>query len=166
MKSAILVLILLAFVNPQPGHAQSQDNARELIIQAETKMKRVGVLAAEGQFEAAIQLAQVAMAEMDRAVSLDPYDIEVRLGRGLSYAAFPPYYGKARLALDELNAAIGDPRFQSLAKEERAHAFQALGIVYSNLADPDNAIKALRSAIEAAPDSRFGKDAAERVKTL
>jgi hypothetical protein len=109
MPFANLMLVVVLAVQ-----AQSAEDARSLIHQAQDAMKRVAALAAQGQFVAATELVQAAMKNMDRAVSLAPGDLEVRMARGLTYAAFPPYYGKADIARDDLKAAAAQPQFADL----------------------------------------------------
>jgi hypothetical protein len=106
--------------------AQSAEDARSLIRQAQDAMKRVATLAAQGQFVAATELVQAAMRDMDRAVSLAPNDPEVRIARGLAYAAFPSYYGKADTARDDLKAAVAQPQFANLPDDQRHRVLQAL----------------------------------------
>src|SRR5690348_3282387 len=97
----VMLVIVLAV------QAQNTEDARSLIHQAQDAMKRVAALAAQGEFVAATELVQAAMKDMDRAVSLAPNDLEVRIACGLAYTAFPPYYGKADIARDDLKAAAG-----------------------------------------------------------
>ena len=66
------------------------------------------------------------MKDMDRAVSLAPNDVKVRLARGLAYAAFPPYYGKADIGRDDLKAAVAQPQFTNLPEDQRNRVLQAL----------------------------------------
>src|SRR5438876_3686207 len=116
----VMLVIVLAVQTP------SAEDARSLIHQAQDAMKRVATLAAQGQFVAATELVQAAMKDMDRAVSLAPNDLEVRFARGLAYAAFPPYYGKADIARDDLKAAVAEPQFASLPEDQRNRVLQAL----------------------------------------
>ena len=145
---------------------QDPNNPRALVHRGEAKMARVGILAAQAKFGTASEMAQSAMGDMDRAVSLAPNDLDVRLTRGFTYAAFPPYYNKAAMAREDLESATHHHEFANLGKEARSHALQALGIAYTNLSELEKALDSFRSAIDLAPDSRFGKDASERMKTL
>jgi tetratricopeptide (TPR) repeat protein len=130
---------------------QNPSNARALIHRGEARMARVGILAAQSKFGPASELAQTAMADMDRAVSLAPKDLDVRLTRGFTYSAFPAYYDKAAIAREDLQIATRDPQFASLAKDLRSHALQALGVAYTNLSELEKALESFRSMEDAIP---------------
>jgi len=117
--ASVMLVIVLAVQTP------SAEDARSLIHRAQDAMKRVATLAAQGQFVAATELVQAAMKDMDRAVSLAPNDLEVRLARGLAYAAFPPYYSKADIARDDLKSAVAEPQFANLPEDQRNRVLQA-----------------------------------------
>ena len=121
MPFANLMLVIVLTVQ-----VQNAEDARSLIHQAQDAMKRVAALAAQGQFVTATELVQAAMKDMDRAVSLAPNDPEVRIARGLAYAAFPPYYGKADIGRDDLKAAVAQPQFTNLPEDQRNRVLQAL----------------------------------------
>jgi len=116
----VMLIIVLAV------QVQGSEDARSLIHQAQDAMKRVAALAAQGQFVTATELVQAAMKDMDRAASLAPNDPEVRVVRGLAYAAFPAYYGKADIARDDLKAAVAQPQFANLSEDQRNQVLQAL----------------------------------------
>jgi heme-degrading monooxygenase HmoA len=121
MPFANLMLVIVLTVQ-----AQNAEDARSLIHQAQDAMKRVAALAAQGQFVTATELVQAAMKDMDRAVSLARNDPEVRIARGLAYAAFPPYYGEADIGRDDLKAAVAQPQFANLPEDQRNRVLQAL----------------------------------------
>src|SRR5262249_1918392 len=76
------------------------------------------------------------------------------------------YINKSSVAREDLEIATRDPRFQSVTRDQQARAFQILGIVYTNLKDTEHALESFRASVAAAPDSRFAKDAGERMNTL
>jgi len=166
MKSRFLFGVVVSVVLFLSSGALAQDDAKALVQRGQSKMGQGGAAASKGDFVKANELIQSAMADMDQAVSLAPNDLEVRLARGFSYAAFPPYLNKAAIARDDLEVATHNATFRSLPADDRSHAFQSLGIAYVSLADQDKAVTAFKSAVDAAPDSRFGKDAQVRLTTL
>jgi tetratricopeptide (TPR) repeat protein len=106
--------------------AQDPDDPRALVHRGEARLARGGGLAAAGQISTAVAMIQAAMADMDRAVSLAPDQLDVRLTRGLAYAGFPAYYSKADTARADLEAARADRQFASLPEARRTRAMQAL----------------------------------------
>lgn len=109
--------------------SQAPQNPIALVQSAQARFAQAGSLAARGEFGPASEMIQEAMAEMDRAVSLAPNEIQVRLARGLAYSAFPKFYEKAAVAREDLETAMHDPTFQDLSVEQRARVTQALARV-------------------------------------
>lgn len=146
--------------------ARTPNNARALVHLGEARLARGGLLAGQGQYGAANEAIQSAIADMDRAVVLASDNLEVRLARGFAYGAFPPYLNKSSVAREDLETATRHPGFSALPKDQRARAFQLLGSVYANLTEASRAADAFRSAIDADAESRFGQDAKAKLASL
>ena len=111
--------------------ARDSDNARALVHLGEVKVTRGGQLAAAGQFAAATQMIEEGMADMNRAVMLAPSQLDVRLTRGLTYAAFPSFYNLAPEARADLGVVSRDPGFVGLTEAQRQRVTEMLGRVAS-----------------------------------
>src|SRR5439155_9367468 len=113
--------------------ATEPDNPQALIYSGEAKLMRAYLLAVQAKYGPSTQLLRSGMADMDRAISLAPTRADLRLERGLSYGPMAAYINKSDIAREDLEFATREPQFPQLPKDERAHAFQVLGIVYTNL---------------------------------
>ena len=110
----LLAVTLVAMIG-----AFAQDDAKALFQQGVDKFKRSGPLAQQGKFAEASALLQDGMAEMDRAVSLAPDSLELRLMRGMMYGSMPPFLNKTATAREDLKFAVGHPEFNTLAQDSR-----------------------------------------------
>jgi hypothetical protein len=146
--------------------ADDPANAVALAHRGEVKMIRATMLAARAQFGPANEAMQSATADLDRAVSLAPDSLDVRLARGLAYSPFPPYYHKSSETRDDLEAATRHQGFAALPIAQKARAFQLLGIAYNNLAEGTKAAAAFRAAIDADATSTAAQDAKTRLAAL
>ena len=107
--------------------AFAQDDARALFQQGLDTLKRSGPLAQQGKFAEANALMQDGMAQMDRAVSLGPDSLELRLMRGMTYGSMPPFLNKTATAREDLEFAVGHPEFNNLAQNSRDRVLALLG---------------------------------------
>jgi heme-degrading monooxygenase HmoA len=107
--------------------AFAQDDARALFQQGVDKLMRSGPLAQHGKFAEANALMQDGMAEMDRAMSLDPDRLELRLMRGMAYGSMPPFLNKTATARKDLEIAVGHPEFHNLPQDRRDRVLGLLG---------------------------------------
>jgi hypothetical protein len=105
--------------------ALEPSHARALVHRGEARIMR-GVILIPTALPSALELFQSGMADMDRAVSIAPDDLMVRVTRGLSYVEFPSYYNKHPVAQQDLEAAVAHPQFASLAQPLRDHVMKAL----------------------------------------
>ena len=110
----LLAMTLVAMIG-----AFAQDDAKALFQQGIDKLKRSGPLAQQGKFAEANALMQDGMAEMDRAVSLAPDSLELRLMRGMMYGSMPPFLNKTGTAREDLDFAVGLPEFNNLPQDRR-----------------------------------------------
>ena len=139
-------------------------NIEALIRRGEARTARGMIAATNGQF--GNTLFGAGAADMDHAVGLAPERLDVRLIRGWTYGAWPVSVGKAGVAREDLEIAVRHAQFGGLPRRERAHAFQVLGIVYKNFSEIEQARSSFQSAIDADPNSSFGRDAAAQLKDL
>ena len=106
--------------------ARRSDDARALVHLGELKVTRGGQLASTGQFAAAAQMIQDGMGDMNRAVMIAPSQLDVRLTRGLTYAAFPGFYNLGPTAREDLDAVSRDAGFPRLTEAQRQRVSQML----------------------------------------
>lgn len=144
--------------------AVSQD-AKALFQRGIEKLQQSGTLAQSGKFGPANELMQEATADMDRAVSLAPDQLDLRLMRGMSYGHFPPFLNKGAIAREDLEIATRHPQFAALAKERRARVFLVLGMVQTNTGNAAGAAQSFQAAIDADPESETATNARARLKT-
>ena len=108
-----------AFLAAEPMHA------RALVHRGEARIMR-GALLIATSLPNALELFQSGMVDMDRAVSIAPEDLTVRVTRGLSYVEFPPYYNKQPVARKDLEAAVAHPQFSRLPEPLRDRVARTL----------------------------------------
>ena len=108
-----------ALLEAEPAHA------RALVHRGEARIGR-GVILLGTSMPQALELFQSGMADMDRAVSIAPDDVIVRVRRGLNYVEFPPYYNKQPVALHDLEVAVAHPHFAQLPQALRDRVVKAL----------------------------------------
>jgi hypothetical protein len=63
---------------------------------------------------------------MDRAVSLAPTDLAIRVARGVTYAEFPDFYNKKVIARQDLETAVAHRDYARLPDALRARVERAL----------------------------------------
>jgi heme-degrading monooxygenase HmoA len=107
--------------------ALAQDEGKALFQHGVDKLQRSGSLAQQGKFAEANVLMQEGMAEMDRAVSLVPERLELRMMRGMVYGSMPPFLNKTGTAREDLEFAVGHPEFNNLAQDRRDRVLALLG---------------------------------------
>ena len=118
--------------------AAEPTHARALVHRGETRILR-GVILLATSLPQALELFQSGMADMDRAVSIAPDDVIVRVTRGLSYVEFPPYYNKQPVARHDLEVALAHPQFARLPQTLRDHVVKALQRAKAASVDPAQA---------------------------
>jgi tetratricopeptide (TPR) repeat protein len=145
---------------------EDRDNPAALMQRGEAETER-GLIAQNARnFRSSTMLFQQGAADMNRAIRLAPDRLDLRLTRGWLYAPWPPIVGTSRIAIADLEQAVHHQQFQALSGEQRAHAFEALGLAYSTAGENEKARAAFRSAIEADRDSSFGRNAASELTKL
>jgi hypothetical protein len=84
------------------------------------------VLALQTSFDTATTLFDAGIADMDRAVTLAPADLAVRVARGVTYAEFPDFYNKRAIARRDLEMAVAHSDYSRLPEALRARIERAL----------------------------------------
>jgi hypothetical protein len=118
--------------------AVAPTHARALAHRGEARVMR-GVLLIPTSLPSALEFFQSGMADMDRAVSIAPDDLTVRITRGISYVEFPPYYNKQPVARQDLEAAVAHPQFSGLPEHVRDRVVTALQRAQRATAEPAQA---------------------------
>ena len=114
--------------------ARKADDARALVHLGELKVTRGGRLASTGEFTAGAQMIQDGIGDMNRAVAIAPSQLDVRLTRGLTYAAFPGFYNLGPTAREDLGIVSRDAGFPRLTEAQRQRVSQMLERLHSEAA--------------------------------
>lgn len=130
------------------------------------KFERSGLLAKQGHFDASGALTNEAVADLDRAVSLDPNDYQARLMRGLSYAQFPSFLNKGTTAIEDLEVVTKHSQFASQSAAARARVQLTLGRAYAAAGQTEKAGESFGAAIAVAPQSPDGIMAKQELEKL
>lgn len=131
-----------------------------------TRLELSGWIAGQGRFGPSGVVLNEASADMDAAVAMAPDNLQVRMLRGLSYAAFPSFLNKGMLARDDLESVVHHPNFAAQSGEARAHAHFTLGSLYAGMGEVEKARAAWRAAVEAGPKSKDGQAAQGELEKL
>ena len=124
--AAVLVITVAA-------NGQDTAGAKALFEQGAAKLQQAGSLAQQGKFGPANELIQAGFAEIDRAVSLSPDELEFRLKRGVAYGSMPPFLNKSAIAREDLQIAVRHPQFAELPQERQARARHVLQMLTSKV---------------------------------
>jgi len=114
-----------------------------------------------------ISLVRQGLDLLDRAVTLDPRDPEVRFMRGASTRPLPRYFGRGDQSAKDLTEAVAKTK-DALAKgrldEELAAAiFYLYGFTLLDHDDRAGTLDAWRTAVEIGPETEAGRKAAGRL---
>lgn len=125
----LFVLVTLA--------AAAAETPRQIFEAATKSIQEAGVLAQQGKFGPANELMASATASMEKAIAMDPEDIELRARRGIMFSYFPPFMGKADLAAADLKAVATHPKFLGLAEPVRQQVNQRVAALSTAPPKPD-----------------------------
>ncbi len=126
--------------------ASSPADAHALAYRGEARVMR-GVLALPMSFETASAFFETGISDMDRAVSVAPTDLAVRVARGLTYVEFPDFYKKRAIARQDLEIAVAHPEYSLLPDELRTRIERALKRTADSAQDRLNQVPATVSPI-------------------
>jgi len=117
-----------------------------------------------------VGLARQGLDLLDRAVTRAPDDPEVRFLRGASTRPLPRFFGRSKLAADDLaTAASSAERAAANGRLDRsleAAIFYLYGFTRLDRGDVPGTEAAWRKTVAIAPESRAGKKAAARLAQL
>jgi quinol monooxygenase YgiN len=124
----------------------SPNHAHALVYRGEARIMR-GVLALPTSFDTASTFFDAGISDMDRAVSLAPTDLAVRVARGVTYAEFPDFYNKRAIARQDLEAAMTHPDYARLPEALRVRVERASKRTTDSAKDRLNQVPATVSPI-------------------
>jgi tetratricopeptide (TPR) repeat protein len=104
--------------------------------------------------------------EMDKAVTMAPKNITVRIVRGINSAALPSPFNRLEIALEDFNYLLELPELPHFDADLQSMIYCWAGIAYRSDNKPDRAKELLKKAMTIAPDSESGKRAAQELKDL
>lgn len=141
-------------------------NIKALLLRGQAQLEHSGSLARQGKFDDSGRLTNQATRDFDRAVSINPQDLQARLTRGMSYSQFPAFLNKVATAIEDLNAATRNEQFASLKTESQARIYRVLGKTYAADGQTEKAAEAFRSSMKANAQSPDGIVAKEELEKL
>ena len=152
---------------------QNPDHAQALVWHGAATIGSFFMEAQKGNAPAAVPIFQKGAAEMDRAVSLAPDDIEVRIMRSVLYGPasrqFPPPLGRDMLekARTDLQHAydLQQSHLSELGTHPLGELLQALADVNSRQGRTENAEKYYRLMQTMLKDTEYARRAGEWMKT-
>jgi tetratricopeptide (TPR) repeat protein len=152
---------------------ENPDHAQALVWHGAATMGRFFVESQAGDPAAAMRNVQSGVTQMDRAVSLAPNDIEVRIIRAVIYnpasRELPPGLAEGMLekARTDLQHTFDmqQSRLTELGTHPLGELLQALGDVYSRQGKADDAEKYYRMIQTMLKDTEYAKRAGEWMKT-
>jgi len=153
--------------------AQNPDHAQALLWHGSATLAGFFMEAQKGNAQSAMASFQKGTAEMDRAVSLAPDDLEVRIMRGVLYAPasrqMPPPFAEPLLekARSDFQRTfdIQQSELAQLGTHPLGELLQALGDVYSRQGKNDDAEKYYRMIQIMLKDTEYARRADEWMKT-
>ena len=141
-------------------------NVEALTYRGLVKLDRSGWLAKQGRFDASGAVTNEAVADLDRAVSLNPNDYQARLMRGSSYAQFPSFLNKSTTAIEDLEVVTKHSQFASQSPEARARVQLTLGRAYAAAGQTEKARASFSAAVAVGPQSPGGLAAKQELEKL
>lgn len=146
---------------------QTEPNSiKALLLRGQARLEHSGFLAKQGKFDDSGRLTKQATEDFDRAVSIDPQDLQARSTRGSTYSQFPSFMNKGATAIEDLNASTRNAQFTSLKTESQARIYRVLGRTYAADGQPEKAAEAFRNAVKANAQSPDGITANEELEKL
>jgi tetratricopeptide (TPR) repeat protein len=104
--------------------------------------------------------------EMDKAVTMAPKNLTVRLIRGINSAVLPTPFNRTEIALEDFNYLLALPEFHYFGADLKSTIYCWAGIAYRNDNKRDKAKELLQKAITIAPNSESGKRAERELKEM
>lgn len=109
---------------------------------------------------------QKGIKDLDGAVSMEPFNIMVRLIRGVNGLGLPGFLGRLPKALEDFILVLRHPEFPEQRKELKAAVFYYAGVACRRADDFEKARELFKRAISVFPGSEFANKAVEELKNM
>lgn len=100
--------------------------------------------------------------KMDKAIRMEPDNIDIRLLRGFSSVNLPKFFQRARYTIEDLEYVI--KKQSELSPEFKAKLYFNIGLAHEIMDNVELARKNWKKAVQVSPKSPFGKKARERIE--
>lgn len=97
--------------------------------------------------------------DLDKAVEMEPYNMMVRLTRGINNLGLPEHFGRLEVALEDFIVLLRHPDFPRQTPQLKVTIYYYSGVAYKRADDYDTARQLLQKAISTLPGSDFAKRA-------
>jgi tetratricopeptide (TPR) repeat protein len=104
--------------------------------------------------------------EMDKAVTMAPKNITIRIIRGINSAVLPSPFNRMEIAFKDFNYLKGLPEFPHFGADLQSTIYCWDGIAHRNDNKLDKAKELLKKAITVAPNSESAKRAEQELKEM
>jgi tetratricopeptide (TPR) repeat protein len=104
--------------------------------------------------------------DLDKAVEMEPYNMMVRLMRGINSLSLPGKMGRLAVALEDFIVLLKHPDFPEQTRQLKATIYYYGGVAYKRADEYDTARQLLRKAISILPDSDFAKRAQKELDEM
>jgi tetratricopeptide (TPR) repeat protein len=133
---------------------------------AVSRVYRGSLWTMRGRDASSMEDADKGIVEMDRAVTMAPRNLTVRLVRGINSTVLPSPFNRLEIAFEDFNYLLGLPEFPHFNAELQSTIYCWAGIAYRNDNKMDKAKELLKQAITVAPHSESGKRAEQELKEM
>jgi tetratricopeptide (TPR) repeat protein len=104
--------------------------------------------------------------DLDKAIGMEPYNMMVRLLRGINSLSLPGRYGRLPVALEDFIVLLKHPEFPEQTPQLKATIYYYGGVAYKRADDYDTARQLLQKAISVLPGSDFAKRAQKELDDM
>lgn len=104
--------------------------------------------------------------DLDKAVEMEPYNMMVRLLRGINSLSLPRSYGRVAVALEDFIVLLRHPDFPAQTPQLKATIYYYGGVAYKRADDWNTARQLLQKAISVLPDSEFARRAQKELDDM
>jgi len=104
--------------------------------------------------------------DLDKAVEMEPYNMMVRLMRGISSLSLPGRFSRLAVALEDFIVLLRHPDFPEQTRQLKATIYYYGGVAYKRADDYDTARQLLQKAISTFPGSDFAKRAQKELDEM
>jgi tetratricopeptide (TPR) repeat protein len=104
--------------------------------------------------------------DLDKAVEMEPYNMMVRLTRGISSLSLPGRFSRLAVALEDFIVLLRHPDLPQQTRQLKATIYYYGGVAYKRADDYDTARQLLQKAISTFPGSDFAKRAQKELDEM